>query len=496
MRRTPLLLALSLLLLARGSLAQQTPDPGSTENAAPLVLPAAPTIDDPMLAAMPPAPRAVATWEETLDLIRARSTDLRTAYDEVLRAEGLVRTALAGTLLTVNGTGTYAHFLAGSTGVTALTAQQQAALGAALAPSAPASQQAAVGTAFASAFDSVGTTPSDQITLGAQALQPIIALEPWHNYQTTKISVEAARLSYEDMKRTIALSVANDLIAVITAERVAELNRVGTRSALERLDLSRRKNNLGAASRLDVVRAQQDVETARATLVTGDEALRQAREALGLALGVPGQVGVTRDLNLDGLVQAALDSCKVADSVEARADVAAARKRVEVARRNVDDVYYLFLPTLSAQSVASYNAPFQSSQGSTTSSWNIGAVLTVPLWDGGVRYGSLRQTRALEDEARQTLEATRRQAAVQVEQARRSVTVAEAAEMVAKNARVLAAETDRLTRTGYIEGQGTSLELVTAAAALREADITLALRQFDLVRARVTAILALANCPW
>jgi outer membrane protein TolC len=350
--------------------------------------------------------------------------------------------------------------------------------------------------AFSQLFSSSSALPNDQVTLGAQAIQPIIAAEAWHNLQTTKISVDAARLSYEDMKRTIALSVANDLVAVVTAERVAELNRVGTRSALERLDLSRRKNNLGAASRLDVIRAQQDVEMTRATLVNGDESLRQAREALGLALGSYGQVGVTRDLNLDGLVQAAHDSCKAADSVDDRADVAAARTRATVAKRNVDDVYYLFLPTLNAESIASYNAPIPSSQGSATSSWNIEAVLTVPLWDGGVRYGSLRQMRALEDEALQSLEAARRQAVIQVEQARRSVTVAEAAEAVAKNSRALAAENDRLTRTGYIEGQGTSLELVTAAAALREADITLAMRQFDLVRARITAILALANCPW
>jgi hypothetical protein len=76
------------------------------------------------------------------------------------------------------------------------------------------------------------------------------------------------------------------------------------------------------------------------------------------------------------------------------------------------------------------------------------------------------------------------------------VGVAEQARVVAAAARALAAETDRLTRVGYIEGQGTSLELVVAAAALREADITLALREFDLVKARVLAILALANCPW
>jgi multidrug efflux system outer membrane protein len=468
-------LPLSLLLLTRGAHAQPPPGQPEGEASQPVTLPPAPTIDDPMLAPMPPSPRVIGTWEETLDLIRSRSTDLRTAYDEVLRAEGLVRTALAASLLSINGTGTYTHTIAASSGISipGLTPTQQTEFGSFL-----------------------GNAPSDQITLGAQATQPIIAFEAWHNWKTSKINVEAARLSYEDMKRTIALSVANDLIAVITAERVAELNRVGTHNALERLDLARRKSNLGAASRLDVIRAQQDVETARATLVTGDESVREAREALGLALGIPGQVGVTKDLNLDGLVSDALNTCKAADSVEDRADVAAARTRVLVAKRKVDDVYYLFLPTVSAQSTASYNAPIPASDGSVVSSWNIGAVLNVPLWDGGVRYGSLRQTRALEDEARQTLESTRRQAIVQVEQARRSVTVAEASEMVAKNARALAAENDRLTRTGYIEGQGTSLELVTAAAALREADITLALRQFDLVKARVTAILALANCPW
>jgi len=471
MRPSWILLASSLCLVTRGALAQQPSD-------APVSLPPAPTVDDPMLAPMPPAQHVIATWEETLDLIRNRSTDLKTAYDEVLRAEGQVRTALAAMLPTINGTGTYSHQVAGSS--TALTAAQLTALGPTLGP----------------LFNGLGAAPIDQVTLAAQGTQPVLALEAWHNWKTTKINVDAARLSYEDMKRTIALAVANDLIAVITAERVAELNRVGTRNALERLDLARRKNALGASSRLDVIRAQQDVEASRAALVTGDESLREAREALGLALGLPMQVGVTKELNLDGLVKDALDTCKVAASVEDRADVAAARTKLLVAKRKVDDVYYLFLPTLNAQTNATYQTAIPASDGTAVSSWNIEGVLTVPLWDGGVRYGSLRQMRALEDEARQTLESTRRQAVVQVEQARRSVTVAENASLVAKNAQILAAENDRLTRVGYVEGQGTSLELVTAASALREADITLALRQFDLVKARVTAILSLANCPW
>ena len=112
-------------------------------------------------------------------------------------------------------------------------------------------------------------------------------LEQFYAIGTARESTRMNDLSYDDMKRTIAQSVANDIIAVVTAERVAELNRVGLRQSLSRLDLTVRKQRLGAATGLDVVRVQQDVESARTTLVTGDESLRKAREALGLAVGIP-----------------------------------------------------------------------------------------------------------------------------------------------------------------------------------------------------------------
>jgi len=441
----------------------------------PVILPAAPTIDDPMLAPMPPAATNVATWDEILDLIRARSTDLRTAYDEVLRAEGMTRSALAQTLPTISLAGTYTYQTGNYGNTIEPVPKANGTIGKILVSSAP---------------------NANSVAGQAVLTQPILAFQAWHGIGTARAGERAARLSFDDMKRTIALNVANAIIGVVTAERIAELNRVGTRNALERLDLSQRKQTLGAASKLDVVRAQQDVESARATLVTGDESLIQSREALGLALGLPEQVGVTRDLKMNGLVQSALDSCKVAPSIEQRADVAAARTRLEVAKRNVDDVYYQFLPTLTGQSTAAYSTLYADVPGQPTTTWNILGTLAVPLWDGGLRYGELRQTRALEDEARQSLESLRRQAIIQVAQARRDVGVAERSRKVALDARALAAETDRLTRTGYMEGQGTSLELVIAAAALREADITLALRDFDLVKARILAILSLANCPW
>jgi multidrug efflux system outer membrane protein len=123
-------------------------------------------------------------------------------------------------------------------------------------------------------------------------------------------------------------------------------------------------------------------------------------------------------------------------------------------------------------------------------------VLTIPIWDGGARYGELRQAKAEKDEADQNLIAARRSVVIQIEQARRAVVVAADSRRVSVDAETHAREVDHMTQVGFLTGQGTSLDLVVSAAALRQAQINLALRDFDLVRARIDALLALADCRW
>ncbi len=441
------------------------PPPAATSTASgPSEVPKPPSIDDPMLTPVPSPKRVVATWEETLGLVRSRSTDLKIAYDEVERAEAQSRIALAGTLPSLNGTLSATHQFLTNSATDPFTGRTV-------------------------------TSPTANVMNGNLTLvQPLFVPRIWYQMGTAHRAADAARLSVEDQKRNIALGVANAVLGVVTAERIAELNRVGLRNALERLDLTVRKKNLGAATGLDVLRAQQDAESARATLVNGDESLRQARESLGLALGFTEQVGVSPDIKLDGLEQSTTATCRAAQSLEERADIARARKNVEIAERGITDAKYQFSPTITAQS--SLAATTADTGLSPNPTWNIQGVLSVPFWEGGARYGALRTARVQADEAEQQLVAARRAAEVQLAQAQRGVDVAAQARTVAATARDLAAQSDKLTRTGYLEGQGTSLELVVAASALREAEINLALRDFDLVRARILAILAMANCSW
>ena len=85
----------------QGAPQQGPPQPGA--------LPPPPDVNDPMLAPVPRAKTEIATWEEALRHVRARSTDLRAAAANIQHAEALSRVALAGALPSLTGQAAYTY---------------------------------------------------------------------------------------------------------------------------------------------------------------------------------------------------------------------------------------------------------------------------------------------------------------------------------------------------------------------------------------------------
>ena len=67
---------------------------------------------------------------------------------------------------------------------------------------------------------------------------------------------------------------------------------------------------------------------------------------------------------------------------------------------------------------------------------------------------------------------------------------------VAREQRDLAAQNDTMTQAGFAQGKGTSVDLVTASEAHREAEQGLAVAEFGVVKARLAALMALSTCPY
>jgi outer membrane protein TolC len=201
---------------------------------------------------------------------------------------------------------------------------------------------------------------------------------------------------------------------------------------------------------------------------------------------------VNPDIRIETLAQDARSYCSQEPNLDKRPDVIAANASVAVAERRKDGVDWTFWPTVDAvSSLGVRNTVFQNNEHV---SWTIGGQLSWLLYDGGVRYGQRDEFEAQARIAKEALTDTRQRANTDVVQSLRAVEVAKQNLEVFTKSREIAAETARLAKVAFINGSGTSFDLVDTAGRQRQAEIDLTVKEFELLRARVAAFLALASC--
>lgn len=454
----------SLLLLPAVATAQDAP-PAAPPSATPPVK-VADTVDQEAAPAVPAPAKTLNSWREALALASAEDPQYSISLLEVERARGFERQAWAGTLPTLDATGvvTFNLIRADVQSIDLATGQPTTV--------------------------TVPDSPTASFSLSLR--QPLLAPRVWWAIGTAEAQTELAKMQTGDSKRTLVAAVADSIVTVVTAERVAEVNRVGHKAALDRLQLAKKRKELGAGSDLDIVRYRQDVVAAKSAIVQGDEGLQQARERLGLALGSPVGYGVRSDISISD-IQGTLDKiCNKGDAAD-RSDILALKKQREIAERAVTDADLMYAPTADLLSTFTYSS--QQIIGDGHASWNIQGVLSVPIWDGGYKYGARRSAVASVKQQDERIDSALRGAKTEISQADRGVMVAQKNLSIATDTRDLAKETDRLVQQAYADGGDvTSFDLVDAARRLREAELTLAVRELELVRARIAAMLAASNC--
>ncbi len=393
-------------------------------------------------------------WSALWSELPKNTAELRIALAEIDRAEAATRIAWGAVLPTINANGilTYSSRPSISGGVVANGWIAQAQL---------------------------------------SAVQSLINLRAWHQIGTQYALEEIANLETNEVRRRLGLQLARSAAAISAATRIAENNRVSLDLAIERLVLTRKRLAAGLGDMRDLVRAQQDVATARSLIAPADESLLQAEEAMAVILGTTGSVGLSIDLDaLEAQVKSFCGNGGVSE--KERLDVIIAKKRIAIAERNVDDITLKFFPTLTASATAGTNG--RAFDGPFLPLWSVSATLSFPIFDGGVRYGERRDRIALVEQAKARALQTQVASLVERAQARRALDVAVASQTSAREARDLAAEADRLAKAAYASGIGTNFDLIDAGRRLRDAETQLVLRDLDVARARLALPFVEGTC--
>ncbi len=304
---------------------------------------------------------------------------------------------------------------------------------------------------------------------------------------------DAARVEAAQARITLAAAIANsyaDLARLYAARDTADQ---ALRLQMDTAGLVSDRVRNGLDTEGQRRQAAALVPAARADLASIDEQIAIARNMLAALVGA----GPDRALSIErptlaGLAPLTLPASAGINLVGRRADIVAARARVEAAGERIKVAKAAFYPDVSLSALLG----FQALSISNLASGNIafataGPALSLPIFDGGQRQGDYRVSRADYDAAVADYDRTLIQALRQVADAvaSRNSLAAQAREVRASLAD--SEEAYRIARLRYKGGLSTYLDVLTAEQGVitaRRRDADLSARAFTLDVALVRAL--------
>ncbi|MEW6323328.1 MAG: TolC family protein [Acidobacteriota bacterium] len=337
-------------------------------------------------------------------------------------------------------------------------------------------------------FDGLVTQPRTQTFIGGSVAYPVLAAARWAEQAQAADQVGIARIGADEVRRQIGIATGQAYLALIAVRRQVEVNQRALENARAHLDFARARLEAGAGSRLNELRAAQEVETDEVLLESSRLGVRLAQEALGLLVAADGPVDAAGEPGFE--VPAAPAD---AGWLSSRTDVRLFDARVEAADRVVADSWKDWIPN----GAVSFNPQFVTPAGlfQPSNTWSAVVQFGVPLFDAGQRRLARRQREIAAASARLQRTDVELAARTELRQARASVESTERALAHARLAASHAAEVVRITDVAYRAGATTNLELIDAQRRARDADTAAAQAEDRVRQARFALLVALGRFP-
>ena len=332
------------------------------------------------------------------------------------------------------------------------------------------------------------TQPRTQYSFNGTVTYPFLAAARWARKSQAADQVEIARISAEDTRRQVALTAAQAYLALTGAERQRDIALRTRDTARALADYSRARLEAGQGSRLNHVRASQEVAVAEGLIQAAELAVQQAREALGIAIFSETPVDAAGDPEIEA---AAAPSDEDTWLIR-RPDVRLFTAQAQAAERVVRDNWKSWLPEGTAFFTPQYVTPPGFFAPAKT--WVAFFQLQIPIYDGTL--GATKRVRVADREtARLRLDAVKLEARSEVRLAQESVARHEQIAAASREAAARAIEALHITEIAYKAGATTNIEVVQAQQTARNAEIVASLAEDRLRQARLDLLVALGQFP-
>jgi outer membrane protein len=302
--------------------------------------------------------------------------------------------------------------------------------------------------------------------------------------------VMGARETLRVTEQQVLLDAATSYMNLLRDQAILELNRRNVEVLTEQLKQTRDRFNVGEVTRTDVAQAESRLAAGRSSLLGAQSNYVTSQANYRRVIGVDaGKLapGTPVDRLSPGVLPQA-----ISQGEQKSPSVLAAMYGVDVAELTVKVSEGALYPnlTLSASAAKNYDSTVNINKQTTAS---VIGQLTIPIFQGGAEYSSIRQSKETLGQQRLNLDVNRDQARATVVQSWGQLDAAKA-QIEATTAQVNAAE---IALNGVREearvGQRTTLDVLNAQQELVNARVALVTAQHDRVVASYTLLAAVGG---
>lgn len=313
---------------------------------------------------------------------------------------------------------------------------------------------------------------------------------------------EAAELTLEEEIGDITLQVRSAYYRALLAQELERISAAAVAQAQRFLEQERLREKTGAASELDVLRADVALANLRPQAVSARNAAEVGMLDLKRLLNVPAAqpLKLTTDLTVpDAERLAQQDTLEVRDQLMRRASIAAAERNVRMRDLGVRIARGSFLPQLSLNMnygrFAFPRETFSFNGINWRTDWTAGVSVQIPIFDGLRRAAQLDLAQVQLTQAQLQLAQLREDVQIQYQQAVGEKQRASSAILARRQTVTQAQRVFDLTELRYERGLATQLEVSDARLALLQARTNLAqaLSDFYVAEATVARVLGTAS---
>jgi outer membrane protein len=326
-------------------------------------------------------------------------------------------------------------------------------------------------------------TTTKQYTIALQ--QPLFRWDRWETYQQSKLQQAIAEAQFAQAQQDLITRVAQAYFDVLAAQDTLESTRAQKVATTEQLASAKRNFEVGTQTITDTHEAQAAYDLVVSQEIAAVNDLENKKTALQAIIGAPPAALATlrAGLSLSAPQPANVDQWVSAAENQNYA-VSVAQLQLESAQRDISRNRAGHYPTLDLVASSSHNNTTGATPMPVRQTGNaIGVQYSIPIFSGFAVTSRVRESIALEDKARNDLEANRRNAALNARQSFLGVNSGLAQVKALEAAEVSSNSALESNKLGYQVGVRINIDVLNAQRQLYQT-------RTDLAKARYNTILA------